>query len=132
MKQAFYIRTPFVIALLFASFLTCMGREEPSDLLAGKWTRVMNGRTCTLILTSDNKFQVEFVGDAESDVWGSYVISGEQITFNDEGGQYGSGEAGSYQFQVNEKSLTFTKENDPVYGRSVLVEGTWSKAGAGE
>ncbi len=79
-----------------------------------------------------SKYQVEFAGDSEIDVWGSYVIDGMQITFNDEGGEYGSDVAGVYEFEATETSLTFSVVDDPVYGRSILLDGSWSKAGEEE
>jgi len=127
MKSAIYIRTLLVITALIFSIQTCYGKDDPSDLLVGKWTKLFNERTVTFTIAADNKFQVEFVEDAEIDVWGSYVISGTQITFKDEGGAYSSDEAGVYEFQLGDSTLTFKKVNDPVYGRSILVEGSWSK-----
>ena len=132
MKSAIYFRTLSVIVALLCSIMICDAKYEPSDLLMGKWTKLFNERTVTFTMTSDNKYQVEFAGDAEIDVWGSYVISGTQITFNDEGGDYRSDEAGVYEFKLSDTSLTFTNVNDPVYGRSILMEGTWSKAKAVE
>ena len=132
MKSAISIRTLLVITALLSSILTCHGKDDPSDLLVGKWTKLFNERTVTFTMTSDNKFQVEFVGDDGLDVWGSYAISGTQITFNDEGGEYSSGEAGVYEFKVSDSSLTLTEVDDPVYGRRTLVEGNWSKAKAVE
>ena len=132
MKSAIFTRTLLVITAVLFSILTCNGQDDPSDLLVGKWTKLFNERTVTFSISSDHKFQVEFIGDAEIDVWGSYVISGTQITFNDEGGEYSSDEAGLYEFQVNDTSLTYTQVNDPVYGRSLLVEGNWSKVSADE
>ena len=106
LKSAIFTRTLLLTTALLFSILTCSGKNDPSD----------------------NKYQVEFAGDDEIDVWGSYVISGSQFTFNDEGGEYGSDAAGVYEFQVSDISLTFTEVNDPVYGRRSLVEGSWSKA----
>lgn len=128
MKSAIYIRTFLVITALLSSILTCNGQDDPSDLLVGKWTKLFNERTITYTMTSDNKFQVEFVGDDGIDVWGSYAISGTQITVTDEGGEYSSGESGVYEFKLGESSLTLTEVNDPVNGRRTLVEGNWSKA----
>ena len=128
MKSAISTRTLLVITALIFSILTCSGKDDPSDLLVGKWTKPLNERSVTFTISADNKFQVEFAGDDEIDLWGSYVISGTQITFNDEGGEYGSDAAGVYEFQVSDTSLTFTEVNDPVYGRRTLVEGSWSKA----
>jgi len=128
MKSTIYIRTLLVSTALLLSILACNGQDEPSDLLVGKWTKQSNERSVTFNITSDNKYQVEFAGDAEVDVWGSYAVSGTQITFNDEGGEYSSDAAGVYEFKENEKSITFTNVNDPVYGRSILLEGSWSKS----
>ena len=128
MKPVIYTKTILVVTALLLSIVTCYGKDDPSDLLVGKWTKLFNERTVTFTITSDFKFQVEFVGDAEIDVWGSYVISGAQITFNDEGGQYGSNDPGVYEFKVSDKSLTYTEVNDPVYGRKLMVEGNWLKA----
>jgi len=98
-----------------------------SDRVVGKWAKYINGRTMTFVLSSDNKYQVEFAGDEETDVWGSYEILGDQITFNDEGGEYSADVAGVYTFEVDDTSLTFTAVNDPVTGRSMLVAGSWTK-----
>jgi len=127
MKSTIYSRTLLVATALFFSVLTCIGQNAPSDKVVGKWTKELNGRTFTFNLTSDNKFQVEFAGDEEVDVYGSYVISGMQITFTDEEGDYSSDSSGAYEFKVSDTSITFTNVNDPVDGRSMLVEGTWTK-----
>lgn len=129
MKSTFFTRTILAVAVLFFSLLSCNGKDNPSDQLVGKWTKVFNERTVTFTIASDHKFQVEFINDEEIDVWGSYVISGTQITFQDEGGAYSSDAAGVYEFKISDARLTFTRVNDPVNGRSMLVEGTWSKAG---
>ena len=67
-----------------------------------------NERTITFTIESDHTYTVEFVGDAEVDVKGSYVISGTQITFNDDSGDYSSVEPGVYEFEVSETSVKFT------------------------
>ena len=71
---------------------------------------------------------MEFAGDDEIDVYDSYVISGKQITFTDEGGAYSSDSSGVYEFKVSDTSISFTNVDDPVDGRRMLLEGTWSKA----
>ena len=132
MKSAISTRTLLVITALLFSILTCHGKDDPSDLLVGKWTKSLNERSVTFTISADNKYQVEFTGDDEIDVWGSYVISGTKITFNDEGGEYSADEAGAYEFKVSDTSLIFITVLDPVYGRNLLVEGSWSKAGITE
>ena len=128
MKSANSTRILFLITAFLFSILICNGQNDPSDQVVGKWTKLFNERSVTFTITSDNKYQVEFAGDAKTDVWGSYVVLGTQITFNDEGGEYSAEEAGVYEFKVSDTSLTFTDVNDPVYGRRLLVEGSWSKA----
>lgn len=128
MKSAFFSRTFLLVTALLFSILTCNAKDDPSDQVVGKWTKLFNERTVTFTITAEHKYTVEFVGDEGIDVEGSYVISETQITFNDEAGDYSADEPGVYEFQVSETSLTFTSVNDPVYGRTMLVEGTWSKA----
>jgi len=132
MKSTIYSRSFLFLTALFFTVLSCMGQNAPSDQVVGKWTKELNGRTITFTLTADKKYQVEFAGDEEVDVYGSYVISGMQITFTDEGGDYSSDSSGVYEFKVSDTSITYTNVDDPVNGRSMLVEGTWSKATSGE
>ena len=127
MRRTFYSRTLFVATALLFSSLTCIGQDDTSEQVVGTWTKELNGRTFTFTLTADKKYQVEFAGDEAIDVYGSYVISGKQITFTDEGGDYNSGESGAYEFKVSDTSITFTNVDDPVDGRSMLLEGTWTK-----
>lgn len=128
MKSKPSTRTILLVTALLFAIVTCYGNDDPSDLLLGKWTKSLNERTITFRILPDLKFQVDFAGDAEIDVFGSYVISGDQITFTDEGGAYSSEEPGVYRFEVNDNTLTFTPVDDPVYGRSILMEGAWSKS----
>ncbi len=132
MKSAKLLRTLLLTAAFLFSILTCKGQDAPSDQVVGTWTKSFNERSVTFTISSDLKYQVEFAGDAETDVWGSCVIDGMKITFNDEGGEYGSDVAGVYEFKVTETSLTFSLVDDPVYGRSILMDGSWSKAAEDE
>jgi hypothetical protein len=117
-------------ALLLVSMLGCFGQEAPAEAMAGKWIRQLNGRNVTFTISSDLTYEVEFTGDKEPEVRGSYVISGTRVTFNDEGGEYAAKEVpGVYEFMMDDSSLSFKKINDPVNGRSMLVEGSWSRAG---
>jgi hypothetical protein len=128
MKLTIISRTLLGTGLLFFFALMCNGQDVPSDQLAGKWTKQVNGRTASIDLISDHTYQVEFAGDEGVDVTGSWTITGKQITFKDEGGAYSSGTSGKYEFTLSGTSLTFKKVDDPVTGRSMLVEGNWSKA----
>ena len=128
MKSTIYTRTLLLATALLFSVLTCIGQNAPSDQVVGTWTKELNGRTFTFTLTADKKYQVEFAGDEAIDVYGSYVISGMQITFTDEGGDYSSGSSGVYEFKVSDTSIIFTNVDDPVDGRSMLVEGSWTKS----
>ena len=115
-----------VIAILFST-LTCLAQNDPSDKVAGTWIKTTDMGSVTLTISADKKYEVEFTGDDIADVTGSYVISGQQITFTDEGGDYSSDSSGFYEFKVDDASITFTKVDDPVDGRSKLIQGTWSR-----
>lgn len=117
-----------MISTLLFSIVTSYGQDDSSDLIVGKWTKVSQQGTITFTFTSDKKYEVEFTGDGEADVLGSYVISGTKLTVTDEGGDYSSGTSGVYEFKVDDTSLTLTKVDDPVEGRSMIAIGTWSKA----
>ena len=111
MKSNILTRTLLVAAALLFSVLTCYGQNDPSDQVVGKWTKELNERTFTFTLTSDNKYQVEFAGDEEIDVYGSYEISEKQITFTDEGGDYSSDSSGVYEFKVSDTSISVTQRS---------------------
>ena len=128
MKSVISSKSPLVIAALFFSVLTCYAQQETSDLLVGEWTKTFNGSTITFTITADSKYQVDFVENGSVDVWGSYTISGNKITFSDEGGDYSADVPGTYEFQVDKTSLTFKESDDPLEGRRVLMVGGWSKA----
>jgi len=128
MKSSYSIRTLLVITSFLLSTVTIEGKDPSSDPLVGTWTKSSNERTITFTIKSDNKYTVEFIGDAEIDVNGSYVISGTQVTFTDDAGDYSTAVPGVYEFEVSETSVKFTTVNDPAQGRSMLVEGDWLKA----
>lgn len=128
MKSHKSIRTILMISTLLFSIVTSYGQDDSSDLIVGKWTKVSQQGTVTFTFTSDKKYEVEFTGDGEADVLGSYVISGNQLTVTDEGGDYSSGTSGVYEFKVDDSSLTLTKVDDPVEGRSMIAIGAWSRA----
>jgi len=132
MKSAFILRSLLLTTAFLFSILTCKGQNDQSDQAVGTWTKSFNERSVTFTMSADLKYQVEFAGDSEIDVWGSYEIDGMQITFNDEGGEYGSDVAGVYEFKASETSIIFSVVDDPVYGRSILMDGSWSKAGEEE
>jgi hypothetical protein len=132
MRLAIFSRTFFLASAFLFSVLTVMGQDDSAALLKGSWTKSANGGTVTITFLPDYKWEVNFTGKEEPDVYGKYVISGTQITFTDEGGDYSSDSSGSYEFEVDDSSLQFTKVDDPVNGRSMLVAGSWTKAGETE
>jgi hypothetical protein len=128
MKHHHSTKTLFLLAALFLSAMVCNGQDDSSDQLAGTWTKELNGSTVTFTISADLTYEVEFAGDEIAEVWGNYEISGTQVTFHDKGGEYGAtGVPGVYEFKAGDASLEFIKVNDPVNGRSMLVEGSWAK-----
>jgi hypothetical protein len=132
MKSVLFSKAFLLAGLMLLSIFACYGQDDSSVQVEGTWTKSMNERPITFTLTSDLTYQVEFAGDEETDVWGSYTISGTNITFTDEGGEYSSGVSGEYEFEVSDTTISFTEVDDPVNGRRMLVEGNWSKAAAVE
>lgn len=128
MKPTIFSRALLILSVILFSIASSFGQDEPAKLLVGEWTKDVNESTASFAISSDQKYEVEFTGDDELDVYGTYVIAGSKITFTDEGGQYSSDVSGVYEFKVDDTSLIFTMVDDPVYGRSMLVEGTWTKA----
>ncbi len=129
MKPIQFKSTITGLTALFVFLLPCFGQETPPDELAGTWTKSLNGRQMTFTISADHTYQVEFAGDAGIDVYGSCEVSGNRVTFNDEGGDYSADVPGVYTFQVSEHTVTFTEVNDPVMGRRSLLEGKWTEAG---
>jgi hypothetical protein len=128
MKPAILKRTLLGYSALIFSVLICYGQDQPADPLTGIWTKSLNGRSVTFTIAADLTYQVEFIGDAEVDVYGSYEVSGSRITFTDEGGDYAAKDApGVYAFQVEDNSLIFKEFDDPLPGRKILLLGQWSK-----
>ena len=128
MKSTIFSRTLLITAALLFSLITCFGQNDPAKQVVGTWKKVVDANEITITLKADNKSEVEFTGDDVIDVYGSYKISGVQITFTDEGGDYSSGTSGVYEFKLSENKMTLTIVDDPVDGRSMVVEGTWTKA----
>lgn len=127
MKSTIFSKALLVSAASLFSIFTCFGQEKAADKLVGTWIKVVETNTITLTLTADKKSTVEFTGDDVIDVYGSYELYESHITFTDEGGEYASDVQGVYNFKPGENTLTFTLIEDPVDGRRMLVEGTWSK-----
>ena len=132
MKGTFFTKTLLLAAALLISSLGCMAQNDPADQLVGTWKKTFDQGSATLTFTADKKTEVEFTGDDVIDVWGSYKIDGTKITLTDEGGDYSSGQSGAYTFTLSEDSLTFTVDDDPVFGRSTLVQGTWARTADAE
>jgi len=128
MKSRIFSRTFLVFTALLLSILCCFGQNDPAKQVVGTWIKVVDVDKVTLALSADNKSEVEFTGDDVIDVYGSYKIAGAKITFTDEGGDYSSGTSGVYEFKIVENKMTLTIVDDPVDGRSMVVEGTWTKA----
>lgn len=128
MKSVHFTKAFVVISALLLYSVTCLGQNDAADRVAGTWIKVVDTNTITFSMTADGKLEVELTGDEVVDVYGSYEISGSRITFHDEGGEYSSGTSGVYEYRLGENTISFTKIDDPVEGRSMLITGSWSKA----
>jgi hypothetical protein len=129
MKATLFSRTILLVSALIFSIATCKGQDDSSGQVVGTWIKSFDEVSIAFSILPDQTFEVEFTGDDEPEVTGSYRISGTRITFTDEGGERSSGTSGTYTFKAGEGTLTFTIVDDPAEGRSMLLQGTWSKAG---
>jgi len=125
MRKSIFILS--IILFILLSPPSCHKNDDSHNHLAGNWTRLISGRLCTLTITEDNKWQVDFTDDSATDVWGRFIISGNQITILDVGGVYMSTTPGIYTYAVTESTLTFFMVNDPVNGRETVIQGVWTK-----
>lgn len=123
-----YRKALFVLAALLVFLISSSAQDDSAEKLVGKWTKSIQGRTITFLMTADFKYEVDFTGDTGADVVGSYKLVESKIIFADEGGDYGADTSGEYEFELEDKSITFTEVDDPVNGRRMLVEGEWTKA----
>ncbi len=125
-NSSYYI---FTLIFTMALNISC-DKDSPtsteSTTIVGSWTRIQEGVTMTIIFKSDSKCEVDFDDDPEIDVWGSYSISGNQITFNDEGGA-ASDIPGVYNYNISGNKMTFTLVDDESEGRKSVILGTWTK-----
>jgi len=129
MKQTFFSRVLMATAVLLFSITACYGQDDPYDLVEGTWTKSMGERIMKFTLKADHTYQVDFAGDEGADVTGKFEISGNRITFNDDEGDYSqNAPPGVYEFELSDSSLVLKWIDDPVDGRSMLIEGSWSKA----
>jgi len=124
-----------IFTLSFLSILLFLGCSKKdansvspgSATIIGDWTRTKDdGFLMTFTFTEDNKYEADFEGDSEKDVWGSYSISGNQITFNDEGGAFHV-TPGVYNYALTADQLAFTVTDDTGEGRKEAIIGTWSR-----
>ena len=127
MKSRILFRTVLASFVILFSTLACFGQDDPADQVVGNWIKSSNMGSVAFTISADQKWEVEFTGDGKADVFGTYAISGNQITFTDKGGDYSSESDGVYDFTVSD-SLRFAKVNDLVDGRSRLVIGSWGRA----
>jgi len=125
-----YRKALFVLAALLVFVVSSNAQDDPAEKVVGKWTKSIQGRTITFLMTADFKYEVDFTDDTGADVLGTYKLAESKIIFADEGGDYGADTSGEYEFELGEKSITFTEVNDPVNGRRMLVEGEWTRTEA--
>jgi hypothetical protein len=111
------------IARLLGTYQMTIGPGEPpavpgAELLVGAWV---------LELEDDSRFQV-YLGDPGAGVKGSYLVTGNQITFTDEEGGLQCPGPGKYEWVLDGQTLTFTAVEDTCESRKfILTVHPWIK-----
>jgi hypothetical protein len=135
MKKLFVI----LMALLFIVMAGCSGggggssssSDNPEEITSLKGTWSSGGSSITFM--DDNTFTVEANNKATADVWGTYSISGNELTIT-----YSSGSScfdtatqtyyvGHYTFSINGNTLTLTLMSDNCVERVAMLTGhSWT------
>jgi hypothetical protein len=106
--------------------------ENTDNPIVGIWKKTSNTRThfgieCeTMTFMPDGKFQIDFIGNPEIDVWGYYQIDNNKITFNDLGGNPCLSD-GLYSYIINNDTLSFTPITDNCLTRESRFSEFWIK-----
>ncbi len=117
-----------VILFLLLTIQFTIAAQDQDSPVVGKWKKHLNGATMTFVLDKDMNYTVDFEGDGNVEVRGTFKIDGNQITFNDKPGGYASPDPGIYNYKIENDKITFVIKEDPTVGRSGLLAGTWTKA----
>ncbi len=69
----------------------------------------------TLELMEGGKFQVDLGNDGSMEIKGEWSVNGKEVTFKDTEGAAAcqNDQGGTYAFELNGKTVTFTRVNDP-------------------
>lgn len=95
--------------------------------ISGVWQQNnVNKRIVTKTFFPDSKFQTDFFGDTEMDVWGYYEVKSDTIVLKDIGGAACPNE-GIYQFELTNDTLRFIPILDNCDGRKIGFSGSWSR-----
>ncbi len=101
-----------------------------NNSLVGIWQKPSNSRSHlgmnyeTRTFMPDGKVQADFMGNPEIDVWGYYYTRGNQIEFEDIGGNACKNN-GVYKYFIDIDTLTFQPIEDNCVGRLNGLSGKW-------
>jgi CubicO group peptidase (beta-lactamase class C family) len=103
-----------------------INNHTSENSIVGVWTRKNNNQIITRTFTDDFKMQTDFYKDNEIDVWGYYETTGNQIIFNDIGGEacYSSG---TYEYDISADTLSFKVISDDCDGRQSDLVNKWTR-----
>ncbi len=103
-----------------------LNNDTSENSIVGVWTRKNNNQIITRTFTDDFKMQTDFYKNNEIDVWGYYETTGNQIIFNDIGGEacYSSG---TYEYNISADTLSFKVISDDCSGRQSDLVNKWTR-----
>jgi hypothetical protein len=112
--------------LVTLALVPIAGPAFAQDALTGTWTSDLGGAT----LKFDNDGSYTIVSPGEFDYGGTYTLSGQSVTFEDDfGSQVCPGIQGIYNFNMIVNSVEFAPIDDRCAARLDHLRGTWTNSG---
>ena len=106
------------IKMLFTCLICFLAFSMSAQSVVGKWKFEFPGEEGTTVIVCDMKadgtYTLDFGADGTVELNGKYTLSGDTMTFSDDGDCKGKG---VYKAEATDTDLTMTKISDECEGR---------------
>ncbi|MBN1756379.1 tetratricopeptide repeat protein [bacterium] len=122
------------ILILTLALLSCSKKREETEQhssvwVVGTWVKTTEDAEIPILilkLKPDSTFGADMIDDDELEVYGTYSVKGNVMTFTDKGGDYAClNKQGIYEVLGFEDELILKLLEDPCAGRGEQMKGTW-------